>query len=99
MRSIGCGEGALKLPERCKSSLDRHDTPCQLRIAAPPPQPILLPARGEKEPRAALLNKRHALSFSRRICARDLPTTATHSVASQTKKRSPAPVGCTVPLG
>jgi hypothetical protein len=49
----GRGEGASTLLERCKSSSDRQDTPCQLRIAERPPQPILLPARGEKEPRAA----------------------------------------------
>ena len=34
------------------SSLRRQDIPYQLRIAERPPQPILLPARGEKESRA-----------------------------------------------
>ena len=60
----GWGEGASTLPERSKSSLPRY-APYPLRIAERPPQPILLPARGEKEPRAARGEQRDARSRSR----------------------------------
>jgi hypothetical protein len=65
----GRGEGASTLLARCKSSPDRQDTPYQLRIAERPPQPILLPARGEKEPRAARGERWGERSRSRDACA------------------------------
>jgi hypothetical protein len=96
----GRGEGASTLLARCKSSPDRQDTPYQLRIAERPPQPILLPARGEKEPRAARGERWGERSRSRDACAPEACRPKLRIlIASKKKKGGGAPVGATVSWG